>query len=804
MTRHKKKTPNSAKPQAVTAEPSESRLRPWLLAGMTALFVARPLFPSESAANFGDGLSSVMLWIALAVFWLLGAVGRPRFSVRFGATDLAVLLLVVWHTAAALLAVEHGTPRPAVNMLWEWVGLGLCYFLARQFIVTPRESRAAAVVMIAVAVAASGYGLYQYSYEMPRTQARYEADPDRALREADMWFPPGSPERKAFEDRLHNTEPTAAFALTNSLAGFLTPWLVVLVGIAAGVWRNSGTGPFFGRKSHSQEKPSAENMDLSPSRRWWFLRICLCLAPIAMCLALTKSRSGYAAAVVGSLLAVWFARGGLSQFSRREERCENHKLDRRENGTVPLAPREGDRSMFSAWRRLAKCNLSPKNGPVPSCSRIGWKFPVAVLGVAALIVAVAVAMEGPSVLGRATKSFGYRVQYWESSVRMIADHPWFGCGPGNFQETYPQYKLPEASEEIADPHNFLLEICATSGIPAALAFLAVLGCFWCSVAKPQAASLTPSSPLSSDAWLFVLAGGGLGFLLSLPLGMLSAAPPGIAEVLLGLPLAAATILLLLGWIRNGQLPGWLPGLGVAALLIDLLATGGIGLPSVAGTFWLLLALGQEGRRPREFRAVAAWAALAVAILLAVACYLSAYGPVLRCQAKLRQAEREPSRAIEHLEAAAAADPLAAEPCRRLAAYEFDIWWQQPNNADFARFTAARNKLRELAPNSATDRLAAGDWALRAWSKKDTHGDRLVGGELQFSINAFRRAVDLYPNSALHRARLAEAYLAAGDRTAFRREAETALRLDEITPHIDKKLPADLRESLLDSLGGMKD
>ena len=30
---------------------------------------------------------------------------------------------------------------------------------------------------------------------------------------------------------------------------------------------------------------------------------------------------------------------------------------------------------------------------------------------------------------------------------------------------------------MADPHNFLLEIWATAGTPAALAFLAVLGCF---------------------------------------------------------------------------------------------------------------------------------------------------------------------------------------------------------------------------------------------------------------------------------------------------------------------------------------
>ena len=44
-------------------------------------------------------------------------------------------------------------------------------------------------------------------------------------------------------------------------------------------------------------------------------------------------------------------------------------LDRRENGTVPLVPREGDRSMFSAHRLFAKHDRTPKNGPVPDHRR---------------------------------------------------------------------------------------------------------------------------------------------------------------------------------------------------------------------------------------------------------------------------------------------------------------------------------------------------------------------------------------------------------------------------------------------------
>jgi O-antigen ligase len=753
-----------ARPAAVVFH--ADRLRPLLLGGLMTLCVARPLYPSESAAFDGDGVTIVMLWIALAVFWLLGTVGRPEFSVRFGWLDAAVLLLVGWHTVAALWATQHGSPRPAANMLWEWVGLGLCYLLARQFIATAREARAVAAVMVALAVALSGYGLYQCAYEMPQTRAKYRADPDRALRDAGYWFPPDSPERKSFADRLNNVEPSATFALTNSLAAFLAPWLVMLVGMGFGA---------------------------GLTRRRWFGML-LCLIPIAVCLLMTKSRSGYIAAGVG-LALVWL------------------------------------------WRRERTV-------------RVGWKTPAVILTVAAVLVAAVIAggrLNG-GLLGRAAKSFGYRLQYWQSSLHMIADHPLIGCGPGNFQSAYTHYKLPEASEEVADPHNFLLEIWATAGTPAALAFLAVLAGFAWAVARGQGpgasgpgnegkaeggsrraeetpdagppatygsappdqpsafriqpSSSNPQSPVPSpsrDAWLYVLLGSGFGFLVSLPVGMLSAAPPGWAAVLLGLPLAAVAVVLMLGWIENGQMSRWLPAVGVVVLLVDLLAAGGIGFPGVAGTLWLLLALGLQGEQPRALPVAGAWAALLVALALAVACYGTAYSPVLGCQGQLWLAEREPARAVEHLEAAAAADPWAAEPWRQLAAIWFEAWWRQPSEDAFRRFERTEAKSLELAPNAAPAWLAAGDWYYRASSQTHRGGATVAGQTLDKAVAAYRHAVQLYPNIAVYRAKLAVACRAAGDRAAFRDEAEAALRLDEATPHADKKLPAEMRDRLVHGL-----
>ena len=664
-----------------------------------------------------------------------------------------MLLLIAWHTVAALWAIGHVSPRPAVNMLWEWVGMGLCFFLARQLIVTPREVRAVVAVMIALAVALAGYGLYQYVYELPETKAEYYANPDMLLRNSGMWFPPGSPGRMLFESRLNNPEPLATFALTNSLAAFLAPWLVMLAGMIAA--------------------------SFSLQNRKWLWGMLLCFLPLAACLLMTKSRSGIIAAGVGIALVLLFR-----------------------------------------YRIL----------------RIGWKTAaVAAATTATLLVGIIIVgnhyREG---ISQASKSFGYRVQYWQSSLEMIADHPWVGCGPGNFQDSYTRYKLPEASEEIADPHNFLLEIWATAGTPALAAFLGVLGYFAWAQRRGQGAEVraqesegskkgekrregegergrrankaarrggsstaTPSdTPTEADAWLLVLGGGMFGFLLSVPMGMLSAAPLGLTPVLIGLPLAIAAIACMFGWIRDGRLPRLLPAVSVAVMLVDMLTTGGIGFPSVAGTLWMLLALGlqesdfqylqipkspnQNGPHPNPLpkgegtgmfvaehfpSRFASWLVMAAAVILAVACWFSAYRPVLECQTQLRTSEAEPDRAVGCLEAAATADPLLAEPWRQLAEHYFDSWRQSPSDEAFQRFERANGIVLERIPNSAPAWLTAGDWYYQASLTAGAAGKKKFAEEaLQKSVASFRQAVFLYPNGAIYRAKLAEACLFGGRST----------------------------------------
>jgi tetratricopeptide (TPR) repeat protein len=251
------------------------------------------------------------------------------------------------------------------------------------------------------------------------------------------------------------------------------------------------------------------------------------------------------------------------------------------------------------------------------------------------------------------------------------------------------------------------------------------------------------------------------------------------------------------------MPAVLPAVGVLTLLVNLLAAGGIGFPGVAGSLWLLLAVGLNtagaDQPPRTLPRISAVAVLVVALALAVACYASAYGPVLRCQAELRPvqeawAEGNLAAAEKHLLAAAKADPLAADPRHQLLAVASKRWREKKTPETLRQLDRYLDRydqvLAELAPNSSRAWLAAGELHEEVYSATGRRGD------VDRAIEAYSRAVALYPNSGLCRARLALAHQAAGDLRNFRDQADWALRLDQQTPHADKKLPPELRRRLV--------
>lgn len=73
-----------------------------------------------------------------------------------------------------------------------------------------------------------------------------------------------------------------------------------------------------------------------------------------------------------------------------------------------------------------------------------------------------------------------RVQVYRSTLRMIADHPWFGVGLGGFPWIFPRYRLPDLSMwgTWVRAHSTPLELAAELGLPLAvliaMAWLAAL------------------------------------------------------------------------------------------------------------------------------------------------------------------------------------------------------------------------------------------------------------------------------------------------------------------------------------------
>ena len=363
--------------------------RPWLLASTVALFVARPLLPSEGTITSSDTLLFILLPLVLAGVWAVRAVMQRGSVARYGAIDLAMVALVAWHGVSAMMAVRTGAPRPAINSAWQWVATATMFWLIRQLVNDRREIRAIAAVMIALAVALSTFGFHQFFYSIPRDQARFAEDPDSALAEAARVRAPGiaaAPALRKAREQQRADGHLCAGELAGRLSGPLADRVI-------GRWRRG-----------------------------------LCVA---------NARS--ATVATGDRL------------------CGNHPglFDTHQEPRGDIG--QHDRQfLLATWTAAVGSRLS---------RRI-----VIALFASVVVVVVTASVVGAldrEMLTEAGKSLGYRLQSWQATWAMICDRPWFGCGPGQFQGYYTQYKLPEASETVADPHNFLLEIWATAGTPAA-------------------------------------------------------------------------------------------------------------------------------------------------------------------------------------------------------------------------------------------------------------------------------------------------------------------------------------------------
>ncbi len=554
VSRRKKKHQDSATPvgeiSPLAASAGPELLRRILLGLLTAWIVARPLVLGEDPgllAPWSDTSSLV-----LTQLWLIGVLGwaiwrwwgkQPQFHLGPVEIGLALTVGLVFVSATGA-KYQH----PAWLIGWEWLAFLVALFLVRQLAVKEGERNALVAVLLATALTAAGYALFQYGVEFPALRAHLEDELKQSPAGQGVGQSVGVPGGNYLEGLRARVQEQghaySTFAHPNTFGGYMALLIPPLLGalvvrarLHAG-WRTWAT---------------AGGVLLALAGLW-----------------VSHSRG----ALLGVALAALFV------------------------------------LLVLGWRWL-RANLA-----------ITVTGVLLLAGLGALFIHQGWAS---SLFGKREGTVQNRLDYWTATWGMITDHPWLGVGPGNFGRYYTQYMVPTAYETITDPHNFLLELTSTSGVFACAALAGTLGLFFLLMlwkwpngaaqgepAPPREESRPEEKP-SRWAHAEFYAGGMAGLLLGYVLRQTGRSPDEMLWAPLPHPddaivygvtagvrgviwFASFALLVNVPWTRR-QL-GLALTAGVVAVLVNLLVSGGISFPALAGPLWLVIGLALGCRQER--------------------------------------------------------------------------------------------------------------------------------------------------------------------------------------------------------------
>jgi O-antigen ligase len=746
----KASTPRSQGSAAVAVGPDVSEIIGAVF--VLALVVVRWLVPAESAHE-GDTLWIVQLWFASLAIWVWSRFRTKNWSVRLNLFDAALWTVIAGHVLATAFVFWHGgNRRAAIDLSWEWVGLGVTYFLLRQFVpgIAGGSPGRLATVAATLGIVLAGLGIWQHYVYYPRAYEEYhslqteleqlrEHPAENAARIGKIELklqangvPSDKAAQRQFENRLRfSNEPFGPFALANTFAGFL-----LVAAILCGDLFRGAKRPF-----------------TATSVAIWAAAFLL----LVYCLVLTKSRTAWIALVVA--LGFW---GICSLFSGR--------------------------AIFSRGILFIAAAVLLAIG--------------ALFGIAALKGGFDV-----QVISEAPKSLDYRLQYWKGALGVIREHPIVGVGPGNFRQHYLHHKLAESSEEIADPHNFILDLWSSGGL---LALAGCAGCLIFAVAPFLRRRNVEESPKKSSeaeaderrVWSTTVAGVAGGFLLAViaPLLTFSGDFDFWTILLFAAWFAAFALIsrqLSSGVLSGPSLSGAALGGAVVGLGVHLLGAGGIEMPAVVQMFLVIAALmfaiaprGADSIQMPRFMVAAGVAAVA----LFVCCLLTATLPVFQRRERIAAGEQalaldgDVNRAVLEFGEAAVCDPFSPEPHEKLAEAFFSRWQagrKEVSGSD--DFDKCRDSLRmaiKLDPDNPSPYRRLGQMYAAKFARSQDPADAAAAAD------SLSDAVDRYPNDASLRAERATAFSDAGRTADAKKEAERALQLDEINRqngHTDRYL-----------------
>ena len=773
----------------------------------------------------GDTLDIAEGWFVALVLvgWL--ALRGTVWRMRWDGLQWGVLLLAAGHILSGLIVVAtSGDRRAAVNLIWEWTALLVAFPLLRLAVATPQLRREWTVVGLAAALTLSGYGLTQRFVFYPQMIAQYERvrhELDRLEESAAQGEVPdvqrmeklradllstgltsqmlSGSGRVLLEGRMkHSTEPLGRFALANTFAGLLLVWWALLMQQLVAAWiKGRGRGP-----SGREEGPAVASSRGGTSELLAATVLLLATAVTGYCLLLTKSRTAYVGGVV-SLLA------GL------------------------LASRSKGSAAVRQW----------------------WLWGVGGIAAAGVVAIVAGLTGGLDrlVLAEAPKSLQYRLEYWWGSLQVIQESPLWGVGPGQFRQHYLAHKLPRSSEEIADPHNLLLDVWANGGLLALAGVCwliyslgtSVVGGTLCgkdfwklgtifgskrrstsgdvipvarTVAEsgiaptpaqkiPQRKTVQRSGTLEPSGsaavrlrWSSPFRWGGLASLLLLWL------VEGALETSLLVFLVAWSVGI---WVIDRVLPmegvrtaSWAAaGLG---LVVHLCGAGGVAMPAITQLLLLVAILAASGTPGGTWITVprrGGWLVMAAGAGLFWGGFWTAAQPVGLARSFLDRGSfaQLPSQREQWYQQAALADSLAAEPWERLAEVSF-VKWQSSDRRDEQDFLQAVK-----AQQAAIDRNPLSFHTHRALGHFYREKGRFSGvaTDQTAAVEQMQIAVRRYPWNAELLADTAETLLEAGQTELARDSAQKALQQDDINRragHRDKWLAEKVRQRMTELAG----
>ena len=593
---------------------------PFFFAWLTAAF----LWPAEGAIN-GHGLTYVAL-LCLTVIVL--AVCRGRLMVDdksdrlwcFDWADAGVILLALGHwLSTGWVFLEHGDCRAALNLSLEWFGLTTFWFLIRGALLDKPTRIVCLAVVTSVVTGIAVLGAWQHHVEHDQRSGWYL-------------------ELRTRLDELHDSGEPRDLQQAAQLRAELRD--------AGALWEGAERAQFEQRLLYSTEalgtyalantlagvlivpllllaQAMLNSGRIARRSPVTVVIVGLCLIVLMYCLVLTKSRSAWLGTTVG--VSIILAR--------------------------------------AVFRSQAKRLLV-------------WG---SVLGSVGVLAGVAGLLSGAidrEVVLEAPRSIQYRLFYWVGTAGVLEESPLFGTGPGNFRQSYLQFKLPESSEAIADPHNLFLDAWVSGGLIGLCGLLVLLTTVIRRGFCEQDESNSPS-PASMISLRYALVGIGIGSSLPWVNGLFAftAVDPFSGGQWIVPVIAFAVMPAMVRFYTARQTSGFAAS---AALVVHLFAAGSLQFPILVLLLYICFAdvvnrshSGAAGLQLRRTPARGLGVAAAVSGLVVVIVW--GVLPVQRSTIAVarglyeQNASANPAAAEKWFAQAVSADPLSVDPRQHAAA-----------------------------------------------------------------------------------------------------------------------------------------